>query len=326
MAAIFPLESHSESGGGEVDIDKLSECQKIGQSGIFAQSLSAFLQWLAPRYDEVQKSLKREEEELRLKAGVESRYRRTADIVSKLAVGLRYYLRFAVDVKLLPSEEAANKLWQTGWNALNETGRAQSIQQETVNPAHRFLELTTSAITSGEAHVDGKDGNTPDNPVIWGWHKKTIGTRSGGHEDWQAQGTRIGWVVGEDLYLEPEACDRIARSMAERGGSGIAISAHVLRKRLHEQGLLRTTEQEVRGTYTIRRNLAGARRKVLHLNSSLVMSPETDQTDHPDPTPLKQREFDPEQAISWSDTGSERSRIRPLETDHDRGPSEGGDV
>ena len=54
------------------------------------------------------------------------------------------------------------------------------------------------------------------------------------------QGTRIGWVAGSDLYLEPEASYQVAQQLA--GAERLAVSERTLRSRLRERGLLVSTD------------------------------------------------------------------------------------
>src|ERR1700688_2635864 len=53
---------------------------------------------------------------------------------------------------------------------------------------------------------------------------------------WQPQGNRIGWVAGNDLYLEPMASYQVAQALA--GNERIPVSEQALRHRLRECGLL----------------------------------------------------------------------------------------
>ncbi len=51
------------------------------------------------------------------------------------------------------------------------------------------------------------------------------------------QGIRIGWIVGTDVYLEPETSLRAANDAAA-DGEGLGVSTPTLKKRLREAGLL----------------------------------------------------------------------------------------
>ena len=79
------------------------------------------------------------------------------------------------------------------------------------------------------------------------------------------QGTRIGWVAGSDLYLEPEASYQVAQQLA--GAERLVVSEQTLRSRLRECGLLVSTDVG-RKMLTVRRTLEGCPRQVLHLKVS----------------------------------------------------------
>ena len=105
-------------------------------------------------------------------------------------------------------------------------------------PAGRFIELLRSAISSGRAHIGSTDGERPEeNAGALGWRKT-----DSEYEDWRPQGDRIGWVDGEDLYLEAGASYRVAQREAQ-GGEALTVSAQTLRKRLKEKGLLASVSE-----------------------------------------------------------------------------------
>ena len=75
------------------------------------------------------------------------------------------------------------------------------------------MELLSSALASGRAHVASPDGGAPEAPEAWGWHRTGDGCKG----RWRAQGAQIGWRDGAALYLEPEA----SYAVAQKGGAGI---------------------------------------------------------------------------------------------------------
>ncbi len=115
---------------------------------------------------------------------------------------------------------------------------------------------------------------------MWGWRTRVSHTKGEDHEVWQSHGDRVGWVVGDGLYLESDAAYKAAQSMLN--SDSIPIGAHTLWKRMAERGLLVTTEQRSRGTLTIRKMLGGFRRKVLHLKIETFIPARSDQSDQSD--------------------------------------------
>jgi hypothetical protein len=123
-------------------------------------------------------------------------------------------------------------------------------------PAALFLRLLSAAVASGRAHLANPEDEHPEDAQRWGW--RPTGT------EWQAQGRRIGWVDGENVYLEPEAAYAEACELARQQGGSVPITPNALRRRLKEKGLL-VTGDTARGKLTVRKTLQGNRREVLHV-------------------------------------------------------------
>ncbi|MCG3180340.1 MAG: hypothetical protein BIFFINMI_02699 [Phycisphaerae bacterium] len=158
-------------------------------------------------------------------------------------------------------------LWQRGWAALRRAAERQADHQVANEPARRFIELVTSALACGQAHLAGRDGNPPDNPEAWGWRQQTIGTGSYARNEWHSHGDRIGWLDGDDVLLDPDASYRTAQSMAGANGDALTVTARTLRKRMAEKGMvIRQTEDELLS----RRVLEGRERKVLQLGKGIL--------------------------------------------------------
>jgi hypothetical protein len=80
----------------------------------------------------------------------------------------------------------------------------------------------------------------------------------------------VGWIDGDDLYLDREAALKAANAMVA-DGAGISISASTLSKRLMEKRLLASTGRDRRrNTLTVLKTLSGARQEVLHLKHSTL--------------------------------------------------------
>jgi hypothetical protein len=260
---------------GAVNFTELTLCQRDAARGLYAQALSGFVRYIAARYDAVRESVQAETEALRERAHHSVQHRRTSDIVAKLGVGLRYFLNFAQGAGAM-GHEAADALWESGWKALGNAAAAQSSHQAGAEPVGRFLELLVAAIANGTAHVASRDGAEPDTPEAWGWQLSTVGAGDNARDEWRPMGARVGWLDGEDLYLESEAAFAAAQSVARDTGDSLAVTSRILHKRMHEQGLLASTEQE-HGALAVRRTLQGTRRNVLHLRADRLVCPRTAQ-------------------------------------------------
>ena len=270
---------------GDVDWAQLTQCQQDAADGLYAQALSGFIRWLAPCYDEMRRGLRAEGAALRQQATQSLMHRRTPGIIADLAVGWRAFLRYAQGVEALTPHEA-DALWQRGWAALGQAAAVQAQHQAASEPASRFVELLGAALASGQAHVAAADGNAPERPddeempKQWGWRLRIIGTGDNEREEWQAQGRRVGWLDGDDLYIEPDAAFSVVQRLGRDVGDALTVQSRTLHKRLRERGCLLSTGG-ARGA-TVRKTVEGARRLVLHLQVSLLIG-RTAQTAHTNP-------------------------------------------
>jgi hypothetical protein len=244
---------------GDIDVVRLTACQSDAAAGQYAAAMAGFIQWLAPRYEQMQATLRAEINDLREQAAKSGQHRRTPDIVASLAVGMKYFLAFAQDAGVIDANQA-DCLWQRCWAALGQVAVKQDAYQKASEPTRRFIELLLSAIASGHAHLAGARGNVPsESPEGWGWRIKAVGNS----DEWQPQGERVGWIDGTTIYLEPDASYGAAQKMAPGGADGLGITAQTLRKRLAERGLL--VVDESREVNTVRKMLEGQQRNVLQL-------------------------------------------------------------
>ena len=258
---------------GDLDWERITNCQEDAAAGLYAQALAGFIWWLSLQYEEVQENLRGQLNELREQVFQKGMHKRTASIIANLALGFRYFLAYAEDIGAV-NEEERQVLWKRCWSALGEAAAAQHRYQSASDPVERFLELLRAAVTSGRAHLAGPDGAAPKSPQAWGWERDK---RS---DIWRAKGDRIGWIESEDLYLEPQAAFTVAQRMARDSGETLPIGSKTLHKRLDEKKLLKTKERD---HLLVRRRLEEVRRSVLHLHPDTLLRVETAQSDQPDP-------------------------------------------
>ncbi|MDP9476913.1 MAG: DUF927 domain-containing protein, partial [Actinomycetota bacterium] len=264
-----------EHGPDDLDWRALTTCQGDAREGLYASAMAGFVSYLARDYERIQQRLPAEKQRLREEASQAGQHKRTPGIVADLALGLKYFLAFAEEAGAVTTEEAA-ELWERGWKAILGAAASQAGHQAASEPARRFVELISSAVASGRAHIAATGGGKPQgNAGALGWRKT-----GDEYADWRPQGDRIGWVGGDDLYLEPEASYRLAQSQAQ-GGESLAVGVRTIRKRLKEKGYLASTDDK-RQTLTVRRTVEGVKdRSVLHLRLSSLFS-DGDEPDEPD--------------------------------------------
>ncbi len=251
---------------GDVCWTKLTECQRHASDGVYALSMRGYLQWLARRYAQIIKGLPASVADFRQLLQNEMHHKRTPTSVAQLAVGIHCFLRFAQESGAITPDER-DEYWNRCWCALLDTCASQAQHVGSADPVKRFLDLLSAAVASGHAHFAAPSGAAPPDgtALASGWRKVS----SGSGTELRPLGDRIGWIDGDDLYLEPEASYRIAQQMAGTGES-IPISSRTLHRRLLEAGMLVTIERE-RGKLTKRRSLEGTRRNVLHVRRELLI-------------------------------------------------------
>jgi hypothetical protein len=278
-----------EVSAGEINTERLSACQRDASAGLLAQSMSAFVAWLAPQYGQEQQALHDQVKQLRAQSLLDANahgygvaHRRTPEITANLAAGYSLFLRFAVESSAITAAEV-KQLWNRGWSALIEAEAQQGQHQAANEPARRFIELLAASIASGKAHVANAEGVRPQDAQAYGWRAVEVGSEDFRHTEWRPQGDRVGWVeeATGDMYIIPDVAYSVARRLGNDGGDGLTVTAGTLRKRLRQAGYLRSTDQP-RQTLTIRRTLEGCMRNVLHLDIASLMLGKPDISDKPD--------------------------------------------
>ncbi|MBI1763112.1 MAG: bifunctional DNA primase/polymerase [Acidobacteria bacterium] len=236
--------------------EQLTKCQHQARAGLYAEAMSAFLRWLATdaRIGKLRAGASGHIGQLReewLSSGVNA-HKRSATTLAYLQRAWNVWLEFVAECGALDGEEITG-LREAVMTALDTLGRAQEGFCASENPATRFVELLQAALASGRAHLTALDGGQPEDREAWGW-------RSG-----EAQGDRIGWLEGDNLYLQPDAAFRLAQAMGGNG-EGLTITAQTLWKRLKEAGLLASVDEK-RDTLKVRRVIGDRSQSVIHLSA-----------------------------------------------------------
>ena len=186
-------------------------------------------------------------------------HRRSTDIAAHLLTGFEVFLCFA-KVEGVISYDEEKAFQERGLQALQAAVGEQQQLQRTSDPVELFFRYLNTALTGGLAHVANMAGTVPEHPHSWGWRPKDElgGYHQGGEwqatssGEWRPQGRRIGWIEGDNLYLDPTGAFAVVQEMGRRTNHQITLTDHTLRKRLHEAGKLASTDTS-RKTLTIRK-------------------------------------------------------------------------
>lgn len=271
----------------DIDWQKMTTCQNYAAQELYAQALSGFITWSASRYEELKAKIKHDTHELRLK--FTSEHKRTSDIIASLAAGFDVFLMFATEIAAISAEEA-KKLRKEVWNALASASAAQAQHQSDREPARRFIELLIAAISSGRAHLANPNGGEPADPAAWGWEASYHGNGENTELRAKAKGEKIGWLDGDNLYLDSEVAFAVAQRLSRDQNDSVPVTLQTLRKRLKEKNYLASVD-DAHETITVRRVVEGKKRPVLHVRKNIFLEglythkkpdiPDTDPDDSP---------------------------------------------
>jgi hypothetical protein len=222
--------------------------------------MCAYVQWLAPRLDDVRHELVTLTQEHRIKLG--GAHPRTTDALAQVYAAWKIWLRFAAETGAATAAEAAEAEGAVLATLRSLAREQQALQQEN-DPVERFLELLGGVLGSGRGHVTC--ASHPDRPPnagdarAFGWRRDHGGT-------WHPQGPCVGWSASDGLFLEPSAAYAATRQFGSSSDEGVGIAPATLWKRMHERGLLLTVESaggELR--LKCRKSIGGVRRRVVHI-------------------------------------------------------------
>lgn len=263
-----------KKGPGAVDWKHLTQCQTAANNGQLAEAMSGYICYIARDYERIKKELRSEIHALRAEVSQDGQHRRTPGIVADLAIGFKYLLKYATDEGAINTDEH-RKLWDRVLRALLDAAQEQDNGKGSNDPASRFLTLINSCISSGRAHLANTNGRFPDDWIKWGWRSDRQSLDYG--DELRPQGKLIGWINGEDIYIDSQTAYAEAQELGRQQGDSLPVTLSVLKKRLNEKGLLASTEERGKKRYLeIRKDLGGRRRTVLHLHigSFNLLTPE----------------------------------------------------
>jgi hypothetical protein len=248
----------------------LTECQHHARSGLYSQAMAGFIQWIAPRLESIDQRIIDHLASFREEWGDSGHHKRTPDNLANLSCGLEVFLDFCRDMGALTSQQAG-LVWERSLVAFKEAAEAQDKEQSHAEPCAQFLDLVTAAFTSGQAHLVTRDGQMPDDAGMYGWSQAT--------GDWRPQGNKIGWVEGEDIYLQWKAAFAAAQKVGREIGNPIPVSINTLGKRLAQRRLLASVEAR-REVNHVRKMCDGAMQSVWHFRRGTLYR--RDSPDKPD--------------------------------------------
>lgn len=251
---------------GAIDIAVLSKLQKIARDGGLAKVMAGFVQWVATQsksralLDFIDLALEIDRENIG-----SSGHTRTQDNLANLLMGLRIFLDFMENEGEI-SRQVTQGFMEAAADAARSLATLQAAIDREASDAQRFIELIRAALSSGKAHIEANLGGKPANPRALGWREVDMGMVSGSRAE--AMGTRIGWIDGDTLYIDPSAALGVVKALASNLDNHLGSSERAIAKSLREEGLLIKCDK---GRNTAKVKVLGARRSVFVFRMSDVL-------------------------------------------------------
>lgn len=239
-------------GPTDLDFARLTAAQADGRAGLFATAMAGYLRWLAA-HPERRQDVRARVDALRDDLAMSTAHRRTPTLVADVALGWRTFLDYAVGCGALTDQDG-EATWVRLLAGLSQAARQQDQQHAEADPADRFVEVISAALSSGRLHLSDLGGGPPEQAQAWGWVVESTFPNA------RSQGRRLGFVDGDNVFILPDVAME-AVSFSNSTGEEIALGKGALGKRLHERGYLLAEEYGTRGTLTVRKQAEGRRHK-----------------------------------------------------------------
>lgn len=261
---------------GSMKWDHLTEAQADAKHGHYAAAMSAFVRWIASRYEQVQAAYRERFMSSRDKLQRSGdAHHRTTQTAAQLFAAFTLFLDFAAEHNIA-TEKHLDEFEVEVEEILRSLIDEQAGHQEAVNPVRQFLITLEAELLAGRVHFTNQSGKEPKDCANWGWRP----FHSGGEEDWRPQGQQIGWVCSDGgVYLNFTAAYLHVRERLQRAGEQFPLIEKTLLQRLHESGHL-LSRDEKRRTFLVRKTVSGQLRNVVHLafpESDNAQSPHFDE-------------------------------------------------
>jgi hypothetical protein len=246
---------------GDVDEARLTVLQEQAAGGRLAGAMFGYLRHLAG--DLAGHRARHRRRVRKLLPTFRGANARTPVTFAELAASLESYLEFAGAADRMPDYLAV----------LAEVAAEQGEHQQGEAVTTRFLQHLGAAIRGGAAHLANADDAKvpPDDALRWGWRfrEQVEGVVPEVRLPVEPRGDRVGWIRGEDVYLDADNAFAAAQAHALKSGAGdLGVKASTLWKRLKQAGLLASVGHPQ--TTRARATIWGRRLKTLvHLRSSL---------------------------------------------------------
>ena len=265
---------------GATDTVTLTALQNWGEKGTLAQLMSNYVSWIAGEADSNKIidliSAAYEDCIKRLPAEGHTRMR---DNLASLMCGMWLLLKFGREHGDI-SDRDVTRFKSATLSAASKVAELQIEVDQEASDTDRFIELLRSSLAMGAAHLSDKNGFCPSLPSAWGWIIK--GTIE--DEIPYGQGTKIGWIDGNEILLDMKATLSVIKPLSTRLGNHLGSSERAINKALFEAGMLAKCDE---GRYKTKTSVEGRRVPVICIPVNCVVDVEDEEALFEDYDPPK---------------------------------------
>lgn len=199
----------------EIDLAKLTEAQST--AGRLAHSMKGFVDWLAPRLDNMGETLSQGFTEARQRMTKAGRHLRIPEAGAHLYLGLDAMLQYAESIGAIEKSEA-DKLRTECEQVFIDLGEAQAVIVEDEKPSRKFFEILRTLLDQNKVAL-----------------LPTVETYS--EEPQKIFGDIIGWTDNSSYFLLPEAAFKSVSTFCRDTNSRFPVTLDRLKRDLVKEGL-----------------------------------------------------------------------------------------
>jgi len=235
---------------GDVEVELLTELQDNKEQ--LARAMRGYLEYVAPKMDELPGKLKAAFHTLREKARKDGQHARIPEVVAWLHIGLDAGLGYAVHAGAISQDE--RKRWlTTGWRVLLELAEKQARRIEEEKPAVKFINALSEMLAAGEAKTE----------LLTSWREDEDEVKA-------KPDNFVGWEDRDWFYLLPEIVYRRVVRFYRDQDVNFPVTARTLWKHLEAEGLIFTESTASEARRIVQKKIGGRKYRVLQLRLDAV--------------------------------------------------------
>jgi hypothetical protein len=208
--------------------------------------MRAFVSWLAPRLDDLERTLPARLVAVRDEFQHTGTHARQPGALAVLYLGFDLALQFAAEIGAVTDEERQRQT-ATAREALLTLGARQARQLEDVDPARRFVEVLREELARGSAELGDKDDPQPPRAP---------------------DAEIIGYRDADRAYLLPEISRRRVGACLRAAGEPWEVTTHTLHRALIKRRFVIPGSE---GRPESKHRIGGARLRVLVMPLSVLL-------------------------------------------------------